>query len=166
MNTVEYIYYSLIITGIIIVIITLGLSSIVGYIVGYSFIAAGFSLLAGYLMFKLTKASASLSIIYYTIGPILFIAGVLFYYLSIIGTYKNRITDGNISDSYYSFSNIFLLLILIQNYVFYNAIQDKQFKQTHSINKINSMVIYMLCLFSILTVITINIILAYFSTDG
>lgn len=165
MNAVEYIYYSLVITGILIVIITLGLSSIIGYIVGYSFIAAGFFLLAGYLMFKLSNTSGFFSSLT-TIGPILVIVGVICYYLSIIGIYKDRITDGNISTSYYSFSNIFLLLILLENVVLYNALQDKQFKQTNSMNKINSMVVYLLGLFSIIVAITINIILAYFSTDG
>lgn len=165
MNAIEYIYYSLVITGIIIVIITLGLSSIIGYIVGYSFIAAGFFLLAGYLMFKLSSTSGFLSSLT-TIGPILVIIGVICYYLSIIGIYKNRITDGNVSSSYYSFSNIFLFLILLENIILYNALQDKQFKQTNSINKINSMIIYLLGLFSIIVTITINIILAYFSTDG
>lgn len=165
MNAVEYIYYSLVMTGIIIVIIALGLSSIIGYIVGYSFIAAGFFLLSGYLMFKLSNTSGFFSSLI-TIGPILVIVGVICYYLSIIGIYKNRITDGNISDSYYSFSNIFLFLILLVNIVLYNALQDKQFKQTNSINKINSMVTYLLGVFSIIVAITINIILAYFSTDG
>ena len=165
MNAVEYIYYSLVMTGIIIVIITLGLSSIIGYIVGYSFIAAGFFLLSGYLMFKLSNTSGFFSSLI-TIGPILLIVGVICYYLSIIGVYRNRITDGNVSNSYYSFSNIFLLLILLANIVLYNALQDKQFKQTNSINKINSMVTYLLGVFSIIVAITINIILAYFSTDG
>jgi len=162
MNAVEYIYYSLVITGIIIVIITLGLSSIIGYIVGYSFITAGLFLLAGYLMFKLSNTSGFFSALT-TIGPILVIVGVICYYLSIIGIYKNRITDGNVSSSYYSFSNIFLFLILLETFVLYNALQ---FKQINSINKINSMIIYLLGLFSIIVAITINIILAYFSTDG
>jgi hypothetical protein len=165
MNSVEYIYYSLIITGILIIIITTGLSSIVGYIVGYSFICAGFFLLLGYLMFKLNGTSNFLNILT-NIGPIIAIVGILAYYISILGIYKARISDGNIASGYYSFSNLFLILILIQSYVFYKALQDKQFKQTNSMDKISSMVLYLLSVISILVVISIHIILAYFTTDG
>jgi hypothetical protein len=165
MNSVEYIYYSLIITGILIIIITTGLSSIIGYIVGYSFICAGFLLLLGYLSFKLNGNSNFFSVLT-NIGPIIAIVGILAYYISILGIYKTRITDGNIVSGYYSFSNLFLILILIQSYVFYKALQDKQFKQTNAMDKVSSMVLYLLSVISILVVISIHIILAYFTTDG
>jgi hypothetical protein len=100
------------------------------------------------------------------IGPIIAIVGILAYYISILGIYKARISDGNIASGYYSFSNLFLIVILIQSYVFYKALQDKQFKQTNAMDKISSMVLYLLSVISILIVISIHIILAYFTTDG
>jgi hypothetical protein len=165
MNSVEYIYYCLIITGILIIIITTGLSSIIGYIVGYSFICSGFLLLLGYLLFKLNGSSNFLTTLT-SIGPIIAIVGILAYYISILGIYKARISDGNIASGYYSFSNLFLILIFIQSYVFYKALQDKQFKQTNAMDKISSMVLYLLSVINILIVISIHIILAYFTTDG
>lgn len=165
MNSVEYIYYSLILTGILIIIITTGLSSVIGYIVGYSFICAGFLLLFGYFSFKLS-GNADLLTILLNSGPILAIVGIIAYYISLLGIYKNRITDGNISSGYYSFSNLFLIIILIQSYVFYKALQDKQFKLTNTMNKISSMTLYLLSVISILIVISIHVILAYFTTDG
>ena len=165
MNAVEFIYYSLIVTGVIITFITLGLSSITGYIVGYSFIISGFVLLVGYLLFKLSGNYGFFSLLT-IVGPFIVIIAVIGYYLSILSQYQNRITDGNISDGYYSFSKIFLFLILMQSFIFYKSLQDKQFKESHTINKVNSMVIYLLGLLSALVAITINIILAYFSTDG
>jgi uncharacterized membrane protein len=158
MNSVEYIYYCLIISGIFIVIITLGLSSVVGYIVGYSFIVSGFILLAGYLLFKLSNKSDVSSIIF-NIGPIIAIIGVITYYLS-------RITDGNISQTYYSFSNLFLTLVLVQSWVFYGALKDKQFQETKTMNRLYSSALYLLSLINVLIVISVHIILAYFSTDG
>uniref|UniRef100_A0A6C0BA61 Uncharacterized protein n=1 Tax=viral metagenome TaxID=1070528 RepID=A0A6C0BA61_9ZZZZ len=167
MNLIEYIYYSLIATGIIIIIITFGLSSIIGYIVGYSFIGAGFFLLAGYLMFKLSSSNKGgiLSILT-SIGPILVIVAAICYYLSIIGIYKDRITNGNIDPDYYSFSSGFLLCILFQTFFFYKAITTEEFKKTYTIDKVTSMILYFLGILSVVLVITINIILAYFSTDG
>jgi hypothetical protein len=165
MNSVEYIYYCLIISGIFIVIITLGLSSVVGYIVGYSFIVSGFILLAGYLLFKLSNKSDVSSIIF-NIGPIIAIIGVITYYLSILGMYQKRITDGNISQTYYSFSNLFLTLVLVQSWVFYGALKDKQFQETKTMNRLYSSALYLLSLINVLIVISVHIILAYFSTDG
>ena len=140
-------------------------SSFNNLIVGYSFIISGFVLLVGYLLFKLSGNYGFLSLLT-IIGPFIVIIAVIGYYLSILSQYQNRITDGNISVGYYSFSNIFLFLILMQSFVFFKALQDKQFKESHTINKINSMIIYLLGVLSALVAITINIILAYFSTDG
>jgi len=168
MNSIEYIYYSLILTGIILIIMTAGISSIIGYIVGYSFIGAGFFLLAGYLMFKLSKSNNKGGIlsILTSIGPILVIVGAICYYLSIIGIYKDRITNGNVGPEYYSVSTGFLLCILLQNFIFFRGISNEEFKRTYTLDKITSMMLYFIGILSIVLVITMNIILAYFSTDG
>ena len=165
MNSVEYVYYSLIITGLLVVIITFGLSSIVGYIVGYSFILAGFFFLGGYLLLTMPKNTGFLSALL-GILPFICIIAVIVAYLVQIGKFKDRITNGHISSSYYSFSNIFLILIFLQSYVFYTALQDSQFKETHTLNKVYSGILNILSLFSAMTVITIYIILAFYSTDG
>lgn len=168
MNLIEYICYSLIATGIIIVILTLGLSSIIGYTVGYSFIGAGLFLLAGYIMFKLsaTNKGGILSILSF-IGPILVIVAAICYYLSVVGIYKDRITNGNIDPDYYSFSFGFLLCVLLFQILLYNkAITNEEFEKTYTLDKVTSMILYFLGILSIVLVITINIILAYFSTDG
>lgn len=165
MGAVENIYYSLIITGIIIIIITLALSSVVGYLLGYSFIVAGYILMLGYLLFKLS-GKTMLSTMLSNVGPLIATVGIILYYLSIVGIYKQRISQGIVAPSYYSFSNIFLTLVLIQTVVFYRATQTSQFKQSFTINRITSMMFYLLSLISILVVISIHVILAYFSTDG
>lgn len=165
MSAVENIYYSLIITGIFIIIITLSLSSVIGYLLGYSFIVAGYILMLGYLLFALS-GKTTLSTMLTNVGPLIALIGVILYYLSIVGMYKDRISAGIVAPSYYSFSNIFLTLILIQTMVFYRGTQSNQFKQTLTINKMTSMMFYLLTVITVLTVISIHIILAYFSTDG
>jgi hypothetical protein len=119
----------------------------------------------GYLLFALS-GKTTLSTMLSNVGPLIALIGVILYYLSIVGIYKDRISAGIVAPSYYSFSNIFLTLILIQTMVFYRGTQSNQFKQTLTINKITSMMFYLLTLITILVVISIHIILAYFSTDG
>ena len=166
MYSIEFIYYSLVFAGVAIIAITMGISSaIIGYLLGYSLIVAGYIILLGYLLFKLS-GKLDFSTFLSVVGPLLAIVGVSIYYLSVVGIYNKRISDGIVAPSYYSFSNIFLTMILLQTFVFYKAMQDKQFKREDTINKMVSTLSYLLSLISVLVVISIHIILAYFSTDG
>jgi hypothetical protein len=119
-------------------------------------------------MFKLSKSNNKGGIlsILTSIGPILVIIGAICYYLSIIGIYKDRITNGNVDPDYYSVSSGFLVCILLQNCIFFRGITNDEFKKTYTLDKITSMMLYFIGILSIVLVITINIILAYFSTDG
>jgi len=164
-NVVEFIYYALIVAGVIIIGIAQIMSSLVGSLVGYSFIITGLFFSTGYLLFQLSGNYGILSLLS-IMGPFLVILGVIGYYISILTQYKQRITDGNIAGGYYSFSNIFLILVLLECFVFYWSLRDKQFEETHTINKVNSMLLYLLGLFGALSAITTHIILAYYSTDG
>ena len=80
------IYNSLIVSGIIIIMCTLGTassSSLTGTIIGYSFIITGVLLLIGYLMNGLEKSASILSQIT-TVGPFIVLIGILIYMIYLI----------------------------------------------------------------------------------
>lgn len=171
-NWYSNIYNSLIVVGIIIIISTMGsssASSLTGTITGYSFIITGTLLLMGYLMnnMKTTQQNAS-SIIsqLITVGPFVVLIGILVYMVYLLSFYFSQITNGNVSSGYYSFMNIFIVLLMVQMFIFYNGTRDRNFIETGAIGKATGLVLYFLEIINIIVVITLGIILKYFSTDG
>jgi len=166
------IYNSLLVVGVIIIFCTMGsnsASNLTGTIIGYSFIVTGTLLLIGYLLNNMNATSGSnFSLIssLVTIGPFVLLIGILIYMIYLLSYYFSQITAGHISSGYYTFMNIFIILLMVEFYVFYNGTQDKVFKTTGTIGKITGMILYLLELVSIVTAITLGIVLKYFSTDG
>ena len=166
------IYNSLLVVGVIIIFCTMGsnsASNLTGTIIGYSFIVTGTLLLIGYLLNNMNATSGSnFSLIssLVTIGPFVLLIGILIYMIYLLSYYFSQITAGHISSGYYTFMNIFIILLIVEFYVFYNGIQDKAFKTTGTVGKITGMILYLLELISIVTAITLGIVLKYFSTDG
>jgi len=166
------IYNSLLIVGLIIVFATVGsnaASSLTGTIIGYSFIITGLLLLTGFLLKNMSSlAGPSFSLIssLITIGPFVLLIGILVYIIYLLSYYFSQITAGHVSSGYYTFMNIFIILLMVEFYIFYNSMQDKAFKTNGTIGKVTGMILYLLELVSIVTAITLGIVLKYFSTDG
>lgn len=172
-NWYSTIYNAFIATGIIIVIFTIGSNNVTGLtgtITGYSFIITGVLLLIGYLMTNLSSTSAySFSSIIsqmVTVGPFIVLIGILIYMIYLLSLYFNQITAGNVSSSYYNFMNLFVVLLMAQIYIFYNGTQERSFKETGTISKVTGLLLYFLELINIVVIITLGIILKYFTTDG
>ena len=122
-NWYSNIYNSLIVVGIIIIICTIGSNSksgLTGTITGYSFIITGTLLLMGYLMNNMAISQTNSSIISHliTVGPFVVLIGILVYMIYLLSYYFNHITNGQVANSYYSFMNIFIVLLSIQMYIF------------------------------------------------
>jgi len=158
-DTIVSVYYGLIITGAIVLSTLYGAYSWIGYMIGYAFIIAGIFLIAGYLISLKNYFSGIISII--IVVPIL-------YYLVLIGTYQNRIINGHISANYYTFSNILIFLTLLQNYILYKLLQNSELTQKvdFSKNLPTILLLFLVGVLSSVTVLTVNIILNYFTTDG
>lgn len=171
-NWYSNIYNSLIAVGIIIIICTIGsnsVSSLTGTIIGYSFIITGTLLLMGYLMNNINsfhQNGTSIIAQLITVGPFVVLIGILVYMIYLLSYYFNQITKGNVANSYFSFMNIFIVLLMIQIFIFYNGTQDKKFKETGSLGKVTGLILYFLEIINIIVVITLGVILKYFSTDG
>jgi hypothetical protein len=170
-NWYSYIYNTLIVVGIIIVLCTISTtssSSLTGTIIGLSFIITGTFLLMGYLLFKLktTQNISSISSQLITVGPFFVLIGILIYMVYLLSLYFNQITNGNVPNSYYSFINLFAVLLIVQMFMFYKGTQNNNFQATGILNKVTGLSLYFMEIFNIIIVITLGLILKYFSTDG
>lgn len=128
--------------------------SVVGSMVGYSVITL--SLLFLVIIQANTNTGGLLSILLSS-GPFLLIIATTIYLLYLLGKYFDEIVAGRVSGSYGTFINLYLLMLLVQLFVYFKNPKD---------TKTTKMLLYLLGLFNSVIVITLGVILAYFSTDG
>ena len=168
------IYKAFIIASIISFIIgffTEGNVSLGAFIAGYSVLILGIMLILLILFNGIMKITgqSTMQIMYsilLTTGPFLLMLGVIAFILYLMITYKGIILDNHVSKSYYSFSNITVLLILIQLYIVYTNISTTSFETSGKISKVTSSMLYLLGVLSAITSIILFTILKYFTTDG
>ena len=96
----------------------------------------------------------------------IYIQHLLIYVIYLLSYYFNQITNCNVSSGYYNFMNIFIVILMVQLYIFYNATQDTNFKDNGVINKVTGLLLYLLEVINVIVIITLGIILKYFTTDG
>jgi hypothetical protein len=149
------------------------------YIAGYSVLTLGIMMILIILFNSVlrntsngsTKGSgASTFQILYTIlitsGPFLLIFAVISFVLYLLINYKDNIINGHVAPSYSSFSNIIILLLLVQVYLVYTNIIAENFESNGKISKVNSSFIYLLGVLTAISSIILGTILKYYSTDG
>lgn len=169
----QYLSDACIIVGTIILSITISISNtsngLNGYIIGYIFLAAGFLVKSGMLMILLLKKCIKEDILLYfltSVLPFTLICGIIAYMIYILTYYFNRIISGNVSKYFSLFSKTFIVVLLGILFIFYSGTQDERFKNEHKLPPVYGMLVYLLCLMEIIVCVTINIIIAYYSTDG
>ena len=146
--------------------------SVDSYITGYSILLLGIMMILIILLNNILKITQDQQIfqLIYTIlistGPFLLMLLNIAFILYLIISYKDKIVENNISKSYHSFSNITIILILIQLYIIYTNISNDNFEKTGKINKVTISIIYLLGIFASISSIIIFTILKYFTTDG
>lgn len=161
-------YISLITVGIILLFATIGTTSMDGLngnIAGYFFIAIGISILVSFIISVASKGGSLISSIF-SMGPFFVTIGIISYILYLLFTYKDRIAQGNIAPGYVNFTNISVILVLMQLFLFYMGTQKESFERDKKLGRVYSGLLYFVGIMNIVTVITIGIILKYFSTDG
>ena len=169
------IYKAFIISAIISFVIGFfseGNVSLGSYITGYSVLILGIMMILLILfnsIMKITEGQSILQILYtilLTAGPFLLMLGVIGFILYLMITYKSIILQGHVANGYHSFSNINIILILIQLYIVYTNISSDSFEKTGKMSKVTSSVVYLLGVLSAITSIILYTILRYFTTDG
>jgi len=147
-------------------------TSLGAYIAGYSVLTLGIMMILLILFNKVLRVSSNGSafqIIYsilMTSGPFLLILAVISFVLYLLINYKDRIIEGHIAPSYNSFSNIIVMLLLLQIYLVYTNISTDNFESSGKISKVTSSFIYLLGVLTAICSIILSTILKYYSTDG
>jgi hypothetical protein len=163
-------YISLITVGVILLFATIGstsMDSLNGSIAGYFLIAIGMAILISFII-GISSKNGSQNIIsaIFSVGPFFVTIGIVAYILYLLFTYKDRIAEGNIAPGYANFTNISVILILLQLFLFYMGTQKQSFQRDNKLDRVYSGLLYFVGVINIVAVITIGIILKYFSTDG
>jgi hypothetical protein len=169
------VYKGLIIAGYISFIIGFfseGKVSLGAYIAGYSVLILGIMMILTILfnnILRVTEGQSTFQILYAILlatGPFLLMLAVIGFILYLMIIYKDSIIDRHVSSNYYSFSNISVILLLIQLYIVFTNISTEKFESTGKMSKVTSSIIYLLGVLGAISSIIIYTILKYFKTDG
>lgn len=100
-----------------------------------------------------------------TAGPLFLILGVIGFVLYLLIYYKNEILGNRVSNSFYTFSNITTIIVLMQIYLLYTNMNVKDgFKG--QLSKVVSGSLLIIGLFSVMSSMILYTILRYYTTDG
>jgi hypothetical protein len=168
------VYKGFIIAGVIAFLIgffSSGAVSLDSFIAGYSVLILGIMMVLTLLInnvLKMTQSSSleSLLSILMATGPFLLMLGVIAFILYLMIKYKELIIEEKVSKGYYTFSNISVILLLIQLYIVYININTPKFDETGKMSQFASSLIYLLGVLGTISSIILFTILKYFTTDG
>jgi hypothetical protein len=174
-NWYSSIYKSFIIASVICFLInffTSGETSYGSILTGYSTLTLGILMIMLIIfnnILQVTNNDSVFKIIYIMLmnaGPFMLQLSVIGIMLYLIIYYKNQILSGEVSKGYYTFSNITIILLLLQIYIVYQNINNDKFDTNKKLSMITTSSLY---LFGVITLITTLInfsILKYFTADG
>ena len=174
-NWYSGIYKSLIIASVISFIIyffSVGNISLGALISGYSVLTLSIFMILYIILFNLLQVTQNkgffqtLLTMTTACGPFLLMLFVIGFVLYLVIKYKNRILTGHVSNSYTTFSNITIIMILLQVYLVYNSITTDKFESTRQLSKITTSLLYLYGVISVISSITLFSILNNFSADG
>jgi len=169
------IYKALIMASVIAFLISFfsgGEVSLGASLAGYSVLILGIMMLLIILfqnILKTTENQGFLQQMYsilMTTGPFLLMLGVIAFILYLIINYKTLIIDQHVAQSYYTFSNMAIVLLLIQLYIVYNNITTEKFEATGKLSKLTSSLVYLLGVLTSICSLILFTILKYYTTDG
>lgn len=147
-------------------------ASLGAYLAGYSVLVLGVMMILIVLFSNVLKVSSNaptLQMLYsilMTTGPFILMFAVIAFVLYLLIQYKNNIIDGHIAPGYYSFSNIIIILLMMQLFIVINNLSAEKFKTTGKMSKVTSSMIYLLGVLTAISSIILYTILKYYSTDG
>ena len=147
-------------------------TSLGAYLAGYSILSLGIMLILITLFKNILKVTANdsmLQILYSIListGPFILMLGVVSFILYLLINYKNSIVDGNVAPGYNSFTNIVVILLLLQLYIVTSNIATEKFETTGKLSKVVSSILYLIGVLTAISSIILYTILKYYSTDG
>lgn len=170
------IYKALIIASVVSFLISIfstGKTSYNSLISGYSSLTLGLMMILTIVITKIMELNSGsttkqlLMTILLSLGPFLLMMFIIGFILYLIIFYKDPILENHVSNSYHTFSNITIILLLLQIFIVYSKILDtKEFEESGKISKTLSSLLYLLGVLSLYSTMIIYIVLKYFRTDG
>ena len=128
-------------------------------VAGYSILILGISML---MLFVFNKSTNTTSVMV----PFVFLFVIISIMLYLLTNHKTRIIKGQVSQSFYNFSNISVFIVLIQVYLIYSQISSNEFKKDKIFNRTTSLFITLLSVLTGISTYIIYIVLVYYTTDG
>jgi hypothetical protein len=99
-------------------------------------------------------------------GPFLLIFAIIGFILYLIIYYKNRITSGQVSNDYYTFNFLCIIVLLIETLFLYNYLNYSDFELTGNISSLSVSILYLMSVILSILSIILYVILKYYQTDG
>ena len=173
-----YLWKSIIIAAVIIFIIymfTSGVNSLNASIAGYSLLIItilGFLIQLIRTPVNNKEGNSTLKTVMNILiqsGPFFIILAIIGFMLYLLISYKNPIINNQVSQSFKSFSNLTVFLIIITMYFIYNNIMcdgPQCGNDTGKIDKVSNSVLFLLSLITMIFAGTVYVILVFYTTDG
>jgi hypothetical protein len=163
--------YAFIVGGLIVVLLTVGThnkNALIGTITGYAAATCATVLLAGltYTNIMTGLRKPQLLEVISTLIPFLILFIIFGFSLALVSIFFNNISENRVSDYYGIFSNVSVVFILLQVWVFFSATNTKGFRENGYIDRVTLLKLLLLGIFNMLSIISLGVSLKYFSTDG
>jgi hypothetical protein len=166
------VYKSFVIASVIAFIISMFSTGKVAYsaeLAGYASLIFGVMMILVILfknLFGGNSEASSITNVLMSTGPFILMLGVIAFILYLMIVYKEVIIDGHVSPNYQTFSNIAIILFLIQVYVVYTNLSSDKFTTTGKMSKVTASIVYLFGILTLMCSLILYTILKYFRTDG
>jgi len=160
------------IISFIIYFMTSGNTSLGAMISGYSILILTIMMILYIILYNVLQSTQnssffqSLTTMIFACGPFLLTLFVIGFVLYLVIKFKNKILSGHLSSGYTTFSNIIIVLLLLQIYLIYNGINTEKFETTKRLSKVTNSILYLYGVIAAISSITLFTILNDFSADG
>jgi hypothetical protein len=159
--------YALLVAGFIIVIVTTGITnenSLAALISGYSVLLV--SILFILSLNWINMENIPLFSLIKNIFPFLTIMTLIILLITFLSIYFDRISSNQVSNYYYTFSNMSTVFLIIQIIILFRELSTKNFEITKTISPKIFSILMLLTTINAIIVGTLGIILKFYITQG
>jgi hypothetical protein len=114
---------------------------------------------------QITSISSILSIVFIS-GPFILIFAIIGFILYCLIYYKNRISNGQVSNDYYIFNLWCIIILLVQTFFLYNNLNTSDFELKGKMSSVSISILYLMSVILSIMSIILYVILKYYQTDG
>lgn len=161
------IVYAVVIAGSLTVAVTTeltGRNALLGLISGYSAILAAIFLLLGWL-FKFTMDTSYFSKLM-LISPFVILIAFIILIMVYLSIYFTKIASKNVPSSYYTFSRLSSVFLIIQIFIILFSLTGETFQKLKTFSNKTFSVLMLMSTLNALWIIYLGVILKFYTSDG